>query len=155
MPLEAYKSKNFPESSRESPRVVWVKSFVPNEIKFIPSLHKSLIISTAAGVSISSKLTALSTGVAPSRMRPYIITVSGETITGGDILVRNGKIAAVNEISLEDYLTSVISSEMHAGAPIEFLKAHAVVSRSWLLAALTGTCPVPLLAGSRLGGKFL
>ena len=44
--------------------------------------------------------------------------------------------AAINEIPLEDYLTSVISSEMSGAAPIEFLKAHAILSRSWLLAAL-------------------
>ncbi|MHB8108929.1 MAG: SpoIID/LytB domain-containing protein [Syntrophorhabdaceae bacterium] len=42
----------------------------------------------------------------------------------------------VNEIPLEDYLVSVISSEMSGHAPEEFLKAHAVISRSWLLASL-------------------
>jgi stage II sporulation protein D len=45
-------------------------------------------------------------------------------------------ITAVNEIPLEDYLKSVISSEMSAAAPMEFLKVHAILSRSWLLAAL-------------------
>jgi SpoIID/LytB domain protein len=57
----------------------------------------------------------------------------------GDLILRlreDGTIAAVNEIPLEDYLTSVISSEMNGAAPKEFLKAHAVLSRSWLLAAL-------------------
>ena len=57
----------------------------------------------------------------------------------GDLILRlrqDGTIAAINEISLEDYLTSVISSEMNAAAPKEFLKAHAILSRSWLLAAL-------------------
>ncbi|MDR0766587.1 MAG: SpoIID/LytB domain-containing protein [Odoribacteraceae bacterium] len=49
--------------------------------------------------------------------------------------VREGEeIVAVNILSLEDYLTSVISSEMNANAPPEFLKAHAVISRGWLLA---------------------
>ena len=43
---------------------------------------------------------------------------------------------AVNDIPLEQYLTSVISSEMNAHAPLEFLKAHAIVSRSWLIAQL-------------------
>ena len=42
----------------------------------------------------------------------------------------------INKIALEDYLTSVISSEMSAEAPLEFLKAQAVVARSWLLAML-------------------
>ena len=47
-----------------------------------------------------------------------------------------GEIYAINEVSVEDYLTSVISSEMSATSSLELLKAHAVVSRSWLLAQL-------------------
>jgi stage II sporulation protein D len=46
------------------------------------------------------------------------------------------KLIAVNDIHLEDYLASVISSEMSAEAPLEFLKAHAITSRSWLMAML-------------------
>lgn len=42
----------------------------------------------------------------------------------------------INEIAVEEYLRSVISSEMKATAPIEFLKAHAILSRSWLMAML-------------------
>lgn len=42
----------------------------------------------------------------------------------------------INVITLEEYLASVISSEMNADAPAEFLKAHAIVSRSWLVAML-------------------
>jgi stage II sporulation protein D len=48
----------------------------------------------------------------------------------------DGTIAAIDEIPLEDYLKSVISSEMSSNAPMEFLKAHAIISRSWLIAAL-------------------
>jgi SpoIID/LytB domain protein len=57
----------------------------------------------------------------------------------GNLLIlprSGGTIAAVNEIPIERYLTSVISSEMRAEAPVEFLKAHAILSRSWLMAAL-------------------
>ncbi len=43
----------------------------------------------------------------------------------------------INEIPLEDYLASVISSEMSAQAPLEFLKAQAITARSWLVAMLT------------------
>lgn len=50
------------------------------------------------------------------------------------IIVCRGKLAAVNVIGVEDYLLSVISSEMSASASLEFLKAHAVISRSWLMA---------------------
>ena len=48
-------------------------------------------------------------------------------------LVDNGKLTVINQINVEDYLTSVISSEMSATASNELLKAHAVISRSWLL----------------------
>lgn len=44
------------------------------------------------------------------------------------------KIIAINILPLEDYLTSVISSEMSATSSIELLKAHAIISRSWLIA---------------------
>jgi stage II sporulation protein D len=49
------------------------------------------------------------------------------------LIAEGGKITAVNQIKVEDYLASVISSEMSATASEEFLKAHAVISRSWLL----------------------
>jgi len=48
----------------------------------------------------------------------------------------NRTVTAVNEIGLESYLKSVISSEMSAEAPVEFLRAHAIVSRSWLASLL-------------------
>jgi len=49
-------------------------------------------------------------------------------------IVSNNAITAINRVLLESYLTSVISSEMSANASKELLKAHAVISRSWLLA---------------------
>ena len=52
------------------------------------------------------------------------------------IIVENGKLTGINVIHIEDYLTSVISSEMSATASLELLKAHAVISRSWLLAQI-------------------
>jgi stage II sporulation protein D len=48
----------------------------------------------------------------------------------------HGTISAINDIGVEQYLQSVISSEMNAEAHLEFLKAHAVTSRSWLAAML-------------------
>ena len=57
----------------------------------------------------------------------------------GDLVLRSredGTMAVINEIPLEDYLNSVISSEMSGAAPIEFLKTHAIMSRSWLLSTL-------------------
>ncbi|WP_373843879.1 SpoIID/LytB domain-containing protein [Bacteroides heparinolyticus] len=52
------------------------------------------------------------------------------------IIVEDGKLTAINVVKVEDYLTSVISSEMSATASLELLKAHAVISRSWLLAQI-------------------
>lgn len=49
-------------------------------------------------------------------------------------IVEDEKLTAINVLSLEDYLLSVISSEMSATSSLELLKAHAVISRSWLLA---------------------
>lgn len=52
------------------------------------------------------------------------------------IIVENETLTGINVIHVEDYLTSVISSEMSATASLELLKAHAVISRSWLLAQI-------------------
>lgn len=51
-------------------------------------------------------------------------------------VVHEDKITAINQLPVEDYLTSVISSEMSATSSLELLKAHAVVSRSWLFAQI-------------------
>ena len=48
-------------------------------------------------------------------------------------IVENGKITAINRIGVENYLLSVISSEMKATATLEYLKAHACISRSWVM----------------------
>ena len=73
------------------------------------------------------------------------------------IIVHKGKLVAINVIGVEDYLLSVISSEMSSSADLEFLKAHAVISRSWVMAQLArqaepdrtkvpeGVCNVPAL----------
>ncbi len=52
------------------------------------------------------------------------------------LVVESDKITAINELPVEQYLASVISSEMKATAGLELLKAHAVISRSWLLAQM-------------------
>ena len=57
----------------------------------------------------------------------------------GTLEIRNnadGTQTAINTIDLEDYLCSVISSEMNANSPMELLKAHAVISRSWAIRAM-------------------
>lgn len=59
-------------------------------------------------------------------------------IFAGDLklIVENDMITAINVIGIEDYLLSVISSEMSATASKQLLKAHAVISRSWILAQI-------------------
>ena len=58
----------------------------------------------------------------------------------GELEIRHnadGTETAINTIDLEDYLCSVISSEMNANSPMELLKAHAVISRSWAMRAIS------------------
>ena len=55
---------------------------------------------------------------------------------GLKFIVEGDKVRAVNLVGMEDYLLSVISSEMKASASLDLLKAHAVISRSWLLARM-------------------
>ena len=64
------------------------------------------------------------------------------------LIVENDRITVINKLGIEEYLLSVISSEMSATASPELLKSHAVISRSWLLAqirknkALAGKKPI-------------
>jgi SpoIID/LytB domain protein len=55
------------------------------------------------------------------------------------LIAENGKVRAINIIELEEYLKSVISSEMSSTSSSDLLKAHAVISRSWLLAQIEKT----------------
>ncbi len=55
------------------------------------------------------------------------------------LIVEGDKLTIINQLPVEDYLLSVISSEMSAHASLELLKAHAVISRSWLLAQIDKT----------------
>ena len=75
------------------------------------------------------------------------------------IIVEKNRLVAINVIGVEDYLLSVISSEMSATASEEFLKAHAVISRSWVLTQISasrstsgevpeGVCNVPSLVSN-------
>ena len=52
------------------------------------------------------------------------------------IMVSGGELQVVNVISLEDYLISVISSEMRGDSSPALLKSHTIISRSWLLAQI-------------------
>ena len=52
------------------------------------------------------------------------------------LIVENGKVTAINLVGIEDYLVSVISSEMSATCSKALLKAHCIISRSWILAQI-------------------
>ncbi len=52
------------------------------------------------------------------------------------LLKNNGKISAINILLMENYLVSVISSEMSAKSSLQLLKAHAIISRSWVLSQI-------------------
>ena len=62
------------------------------------------------------------------------------------IIVEKDRLTAVNVVGVEDYLLSVISSEMSANASEEFLKAHAVISRSWVMAQIRSSHNVHAVA---------
>jgi len=63
------------------------------------------------------------------------------------VIERPAGLTVINDVPLEEYVTSVISSEMSASCPLELLKAHAVISRSWLWFPKT----VPVVAQSETG----
>lgn len=69
------------------------------------------------------------------------------------LIARHGRVIAINVVGIEDYLQCVIASEMSPSAGFEFLKAHAVISRSWLLAQLDKRDEVQRMsaAGKRAG----
>ena len=62
-------------------------------------------------------------------------------------IVEGDKVTAINRVGVEDYLLSVISSEMKGSASEEFLKAHAVISRSWVMAQIGRRKEIPGQAG--------
>jgi stage II sporulation protein D len=71
------------------------------------------------------------------------------------IIKRAAGLTLVNDVSLEEYVTSVVSSEMSATCPLEFLKAHAVISRSWLWFPKEGNQDRSRLAPGASGHEIL
>ncbi|MBR1630297.1 MAG: SpoIID/LytB domain-containing protein [Paludibacteraceae bacterium] len=71
------------------------------------------------------------------------------------LTVASGRIGVINRIGAEQYLQSVISSEMSAQSPSELLKAHAVISRSWLMHALGQRSVLPEPTGRTDAGRWI
>src|SRR6185369_2574976 len=72
-----------------------------------------------------------------------------QVFRGGLRLIKRGSgLTVINDVPLEEYVKSVISSEMSASCPIDLLRAHAVISRSWLMAPKMPPAPLSTPADS-------
>lgn len=96
---------------------------------------RELILVPADHLRCSFTLHAVTIGVAFHWERNEDQTFSGKL----KFMIIDEQVTAVNLVPVEDYLASVISSEMSATSSVELLKAHAVISRSWLLAQIDKT----------------
>jgi SpoIID/LytB domain protein len=124
------------------------EGFGPVSGRFSAKTMSGIIVLTdEAHLEIARSPSIRLTGLADSTFELFHVTIGNrfhwertedQTFQGNLIFWprQDGTITAINEIPLEDYLKSVISSEMSPQAPMEFLKVHAILSRSWLLAAL-------------------
>lgn len=101
-----------------------------DKILFNGELHDSLQFDPVSHESASFELKDVTIGINFHWERKENQVFKGSL----RFIVEHNKITAINYLSVEEYLTSVISSEMSATASLELLKAHAVISRSWLLA---------------------
>ena len=103
-------------------------------IEYDGTLHKELYFKAAPSGTIFAQpsfiLHGVTIGVKFHWERQEDQTFAGDL----KIIVDGNRLRAINIIGVEDYLLSVISSEMSATASEEFLKAHAVISRSWVMA---------------------
>jgi len=107
-------------------------SFEKEQIKFEDKLYDTLEFEPVAAPDTAFELFDVRIGINFHWERSEKQVFEGHL----KCIIENGKITAVNRVPLESYLTSVISSEMSAKASAELLKAHAVISRSWLLSQI-------------------
>lgn len=97
------------------------------EYCFTPQAEERLFVPAEQGASFTLRDVVIGIGFHWERKEE-------QTFCGALLLkMEEGLVRAVNVVPVETYLTSVISSEMSANASLELLKAHAVISRSWLL----------------------
>ena len=99
---------------------------------FTPSAEERLFVPAEQGASFTLKDVVIGIGFHWERKEE-------QTFCGALLLkMEEGQVRAINVVPVETYLTSVISSEMSANASLELLKAHAVISRSWLMVMMEG-----------------
>ena len=97
---------------------------------FTPTAEERLFVPAEKGASFTLKEVVIGIGFHWERKED-------QTFCGALLLkMEEGQVRAINVVPVETYLTSVISSEMSANASLELLKAHAVISRSWLMRIL-------------------
>ena len=100
------------------------------EYCFTPATEERLFVPADPGATFTLKDVVIGIGFHWERKED-------QTFCGALLLkMEEGQVRAINVVPVETYLTSVISSEMSANASLELLKAHAVISRSWLLRIL-------------------
>lgn len=106
--------------------------FVNEKIIFNGRLYDDLLFEPVDYTTASFQLNSVTIGINFHWQR------TEDQCFQGSLRLLAGKegIITINEIGVEEYLTSVISSEMNASASRELLKAHAVISRSWLIAQI-------------------
>ncbi|MCI6523309.1 MAG: SpoIID/LytB domain-containing protein [bacterium] len=109
-------------------RAIWTNG----KILFNGKLYEDLFFEPTDKKSCSFDLKAVTIGVDFHWQRREDQRFRGAL----NLAVTEEGIVAINQIDAEEYLTSVISSEMSANASKQLLKAHAVISRSWLLAQI-------------------
>jgi SpoIID/LytB domain protein len=98
---------------------------------FTPTDEERLFVPAEKGASFTLKEVVIGIGFHWERKED-------QTFCGALLLkMEEGQVRAINVVPVETYLTSVISSEMSANASLELLKAHAVISRSWLMNILS------------------
>lgn len=105
--------------------------YVEGQILWKGCLYDSLLFKSD-GLHASFSLKDVTIGINFHWERQETQTFAGDL----RLIIDGNKIWAVNELPVEEYLKSVISSEMSADASLQLLKAHAVISRSWLLHAM-------------------
>ena len=107
---------------------------IDNEnIFFDGTLHESLMFQAVSkGSSATFSLHGVTIGKEFHWQQQETQTFRGSLI----LRIIDGELHAINRIPIEDYLTSVIASEMSGTSSVELLKAHAIISRSWLLAQI-------------------
>ena len=114
---------SLPQDDGQRRQVIWEDGQISYQGRLFRSLRFNAGRFTLYGVTI---------GVDFHWQRSRDLSYSGIL----EFIVEGDRITAVNKVDVEEYLLSVISSEMKASAGVEFLKAHAVISRSWVLSQI-------------------